>query len=79
MVGTREGKGPLRDQFDVVSEDDHFDSENWETAESMLQKKALKIALDKAAVLPEELRYLFAGDLLGQSVATSFGLQAWRR
>ena len=78
VVGTREGKGPLRDQFDVVSEDDHFDSENWETAESMLQKKALKIALDKAAVLPEELRYLFAGDLLGQSVATSFGLQEFQ-
>ena len=62
----------------MVSEDDHFDSENWETAESMLQKKALKIALDKAAVLPEELRYLFAGDLLGQSVATSFGLQEFQ-
>ena len=75
VVGTREGEGPLGKKFDMVGEDDHFDSDNWEAAESVLQKKALNIALDKAGIAPEELRYLFAGDLLGQSMATSFGLQ----
>lgn len=78
VVGTREGEGPLGKEFDVVGEDDYFDSDNWEAAESVLQKKALNIALDKAGILPEELRYLFAGDLLGQSVATSFGLQQFQ-
>ena len=47
----------------------------WEEAESTLQKEALTIALGKAGLKAEELRYLFAGDLLGQSMATSFGLQ----
>ena len=32
------------------------------------------MALGKAGVKKEDLRYLFAGDLLGQNMATSFGL-----
>lgn len=78
VVGTREGQGPLGKKFDVVGEDDHFGSDSWEDAESVLQQKALEIALDKAEIHPEELRYLFAGDLLGQSMATSFGLQQFQ-
>lgn len=75
VVGTKEGEGPLGEKFDVVGEDDKFDCDTWEEAESALQKKALHIALDKAGIEADDLRYLFAGDLLGQSVATSFGLQ----
>ncbi len=78
VVGTREGQGPLGEKFDVVGEDDRFGSENWEEAESVLQQKALEIVLDKAELRPEDLRYLFAGDLLGQSMATSFGLQKFQ-
>ena len=78
VVGTREGDGPLGEKFDMVGEDDRFGSENWEAAESVLQRRALELALDKAGLAPEELRYLFAGDLLGQSMATSFGLQQFQ-
>lgn len=75
VVGTKEGEGPLGSKFDIVGEDDKFGCDNWEEAESTLQKKALGIAVDKAGIETDDLRYLFAGDLLGQSVATSFGLQ----
>ncbi len=75
VVGTKEGEGPLGDRFDMVGEDDRFDGSTWEESESMLQKIALHTALEKAGIRPQDLRYLFAGDLLGQSVATSFGLQ----
>ena len=34
----------------------------------------MALALGKAHVEPENVRYLFAGDLLGQNIATSFGL-----
>ncbi len=77
VVGTKEGEGPLGEKFDVVGEDDKFGSENWEAAESALQKKALEIMMDKAGVTEIDIRYLFGGDLLGQSVATSFALQSF--
>ncbi|MCD7981840.1 MAG: stage V sporulation protein AD [Clostridiales bacterium] len=75
VVGKKEGEGPLSGRFDLVVEDDKFGSENWEEAESAFQKKAMEIAIEKAGVSPEDIRYLFAGDLLGQSVASSFALQ----
>jgi stage V sporulation protein AD len=77
IVGTKEGEGPLADLFDVVGDDDKFGADNWESAESSLQKEALTLALGKADCRAEEIRYLFAGDLLGQTIATSFGLKSF--
>ncbi len=74
VVGKKEGEGPLGDLFDMVSEDDTFGCDCWEEAESTLQKEAAALAMGKAGVKPEEVRYIFAGDLLGQTIATSFGI-----
>ena len=46
----------------------------WEEAESLLQQKAATLAIEKAGLVPENIRYLVAGDLLGQLIATSFGV-----
>lgn len=78
VVGTKEGEGPLGHKFDMIGQNDHFDQDKWEQAESILQKKAMHIALGKAKVLPSQVRYLFAGDLLGQTIATSFGLMDFK-
>ena len=51
-----------------------FGEDSWEKAESTLQKEALQTALGKVKLLPSEIRYLFGGDLLGQLIATSFGV-----
>jgi len=75
VVGKKEGEGPLGNQFDLVCEDPMFGEKNWETAESTIQKEAAQTALGKAKLLPTQIRYLFAGDLLGQLIATSFGVQ----
>lgn len=74
VVGKKEGEGPLGSMFDMICEDDKFGEDTWEMAESTLQKEALSLAMGKASLKPEEIRYLFAGDLLGQNIATSFGL-----
>lgn len=74
IAGTKEAEGPLGDKIDILGGDDNFGAEKWEEAESTLQKEALTMAMGKAGVSPEEVRYLFAGDLLGQTIATSFGL-----
>lgn len=78
IVGTKEGQGPLGLLFDRVGEDDMFGAKNWEEAESNLQKEALYMAMSKIGVAPKDIRYLFAGDLLGQSIASSFGLSVYQ-
>lgn len=79
VVGKKEGQGPLSDLFDRIGEDDLFGCSTWEEAESSLQQDALHLALAKADLHSTDLRYLFAGDLLGQSIATSFGLAQYER
>ena len=74
VVGKKEGEGPLGNLFDIVNQDDMLGCPSWEKAESRLQTEALERALHKAGWQKEKLRYLFAGDLLGQEIATSFGL-----
>ena len=79
VVGKKEGEGPLGGLFDLVGEDDLFGCNTWEEAESSLQRDALHLALKKAGMNSTDLRCLFAGDLLGQSIATSFGLAQYER
>lgn len=74
IVGTKEGQGPLSDEFDMIGSDDRFGQDTWEESESALQKEAVTLALGKADMKPEDIRYIFAGDLLGQNIASSFGL-----
>ena len=78
VVGTKEGQGPLGLLFDKVGEDDMFGCATWEEAESTLQKDAVGLALEKAGMDREDISFLFAGDLLGQSIATSFGISSYQ-
>lgn len=78
IVGKKEGEGPLGNRFDVVGEDDKFGQNTWEEAESTLQKEAFTLAVGKAGLKTEDIRYLFSGDLLGQNIATSFGLMDYQ-
>ncbi len=78
IVGTKEGEGPLGKLFDMVGSDDTFGTNTWEEAESTLQKEAVYMALKKAGKEPEDITCLFAGDLLGQSMATSFGTSIYQ-
>ena len=73
VVGSKEGDGPLGHLFDRVNEDPLCGKSTWEQAESEMQRQALALALGKLSLEPGDVRYLFAGDLLGQIIATSFG------
>ena len=73
VAGKKEGEGPLGKQIDVVEADPMFGADNWEKAESAMQKQAADLALEKGGIHRGDVRYLFAGDLLGQLIATSFG------
>ncbi len=78
IAGSKEGGGPLGDLFDMVGVDDKFGSNTWEEAESTLQKETLQIAIGKAGLSGEDIRFLLAGDLLAQSMASSFGLASFQ-
>lgn len=73
IAGKKEGEGPLGEKFDVVELDPMFGADTWEKAESALQKQTADLVLEKADIHRKDIRYLFAGDLLGQLIATSFG------
>ena len=74
IVGPKEGEGPLKDTFDKIVEDATFGKDSWEEGESEMLKETVSIALRKAKLKAEDVRYLFAGDLLGQLIATTFGV-----
>lgn len=74
VVGSREAEGPMGQLFDKIIYDDKAGADNWELAEANLQQQALEIALEKAKLKAEDIGILYAGDLLGQSMASSFGL-----
>lgn len=78
VVGTKEGQGPLADYFDMVGTDDMFGADSWEEAESTLQKNAVYLALKKAGYKQEDISFIFAGDLLGQSIASAFGIASFQ-
>lgn len=74
-VGKKEGDGPLGRQMDLIVEDPMFGQDNWEEGESRFLKEAASIAIRKAKKKPQEIRMAFCGDLLGQLIASSFGIK----
>lgn len=74
IAGKKEGEGPLGSFFDQIEEDPMFGGSSWEDAESRLMKRACEVAIEKAGLTNEDIRFLVGGDLLGQLIATSFGI-----
>lgn len=74
IVGSKEGEGPLGALFDRVEADPKFGKDTWEEAESELQLQTARKAMEKTGMSEEQIRYLFAGDLLAQGIATSYGI-----
>lgn len=75
VVGGKEGKGPLGNCFDEVIEDSHFGMDTWEKAESRFQLEAVKTAVKKAGLSPEDIGAVCAGDLINQCTGSTYGLR----
>ena len=74
VVGKKEGEGPLKKKFDKICRDPMFGMTTWEEAESSLQKETASLAIQKAGLKTQDIRMVFAGDLLAQTIASSFGI-----
>lgn len=72
VVGPKEGKGPLGECFDRVSETLSSSGKTWEDTEIAMQKEALDILLEKAGLSEERIDLLLGGDLINQLTITNF-------
>ena len=77
VVGKKEGEGPLAHYFDQIFEDTTMGEKSWEKAESTFQREAFTRAVNKAGLSPSQIQFLFAGDLLNQNIASTFGLREY--
>lgn len=77
IVGKKEGEGPFGPLFDKVEEDGFFGKKTWEEAEGELQRQTAEKVLEKAKLTRMDMRYVFAGDLLEQMTASTFGLMGY--
>ena len=76
--GKKESEGPLASAFDFVTQDAGFGEqgcENWEQAESILQRKAAELCLRKADVPRTKVDIAFAGDLQAQCTASNYTMR----
>lgn len=72
IVGPKEGDGPLKDYYDVILEDDLWGEESFEKAEAKIQEEAIKLAIQNADLSPNQIEYLFSGDLLNQITSSGY-------
>lgn len=77
VVGPKEGDGPLKNCFDMICDDPMFGEKKWEAAESAMQKEAAVLAIGKAGLTPDDIRFVFAGDLLARPLLLPLVLQKW--
>ena len=76
IVGPKEGKGPLADEFDVVLEDDLLGMKTWELAEGEMVRRAVESTCQAANLPVEGVQLMISGDLNNQIIASSFAARA---
>lgn len=72
IVGPLEGKGPLKEYFDYVLQDDTLKEKTFEKSERKLLQNIINGAIDKAGLKTDDIEFFFGGDLLNQIVSSSY-------
>lgn len=75
VAGKKESMGPLKEYFDITSEDPYFGQPSWEQAEKHMQELALDKLMKKAKKNLPDIDVVFSGDLLNQCIGSSFTLR----
>ncbi|KJS48957.1 stage V sporulation protein AD [Desulfosporosinus sp. BICA1-9] len=70
--GPHEAQGPLAEDFDLLHEDFWLGQDSFEKAEKKLQEQACETAIKKANLKKVDVQFLLAGDLMNQTVPSSF-------
>ena len=75
VAGRLERQGPLGGSFDITDDDSFFGKKTWEQGEAEMQALALRRALRKGGLTPQDVDCIFAGDLLNQNIGATFSLR----
>ncbi|MDA8234061.1 MAG: stage V sporulation protein AD [Clostridia bacterium] len=72
IAGPKEGEGPLGLYFDQLLKDNLFEEETWEKAERKMLFEAIILAMNKIDLVPEDIDFMLAGDLLNQIISANY-------
>ena len=75
VAGQLERQGPLGGSIDITDDDSFFGKKTWEQGEAEMQALALRRALQKGGLTPQDVDCVFAGDLLNQNIGATFSLR----
>ena len=75
VAGKKEGEGPMAQYFDEINNDPYFGQKTFEQGESELLKTTVGLAISKANLQPQDINFMFGGDLLNQCIGTTFGIR----
>lgn len=79
VAGKKEYDGAFGKLYDEYGDDDTFGKPTFEQAEEEMQKRCFAHALKKSGLLPSDIDAVFAGDLMNQCTASSYGLLNYGR
>ncbi len=77
LVGPKEGKGPLRDYFSKIENDDLFGQKTYEKAERTMIEQSLRGAVENAGIKFGDVRLFLSGDLLNQIISSSYAARSF--
>ena len=77
IVGPKEGKGPLGEEFDYVMKNDTFEEKTYEMAERKMVEHSILGAVDKSGLVLKQIDMLLSGDLLNQIISSSYAARAF--
>lgn len=72
IAGPMEGEGPLGRELDAVMPDTFYGEKCWEQTESKMLLEAIRNCIARAGAAEKQIDLLFTGDLLAQTIASSF-------
>ncbi len=72
VAGKAEKDGPYGDSFDITFDDDLWGEKTYELAERKMFQKAVETVIERASLKPDDISYLFGGDLLNQIISSGF-------
>lgn len=73
--GPFEAEGPLRNDFDLLHDDNWLGEDSFEKAQQKLMEEACDIALKKSSINKEQVNFFISGDLINQMTPTSFAAE----
>lgn len=76
IAGSKEGEGPLKNNFDMIVQDDKWGEETFEKSERKFQLTAIENLLKKNSIANSEIDLLISGDLLNQIISSSFAARS---